>query len=313
MNMWNKLFKKKIKLVTHDGTFHVDDLFSAALLSMYMEHMDENFKIIRSRNQKVIDNADYVFDVGGVYNPDINRFDHHQLNGAGNRENGIAYSSFGLVWKHFGLILCGGDKDAWEHVDNKIVAPIDASDNGIDIVESKIKNITPYTAGQVFKIFTPTWRERNLSGDEVFQNEVKNIIRVLKREIKVALDESLARKLILTDYNNSKNKKIVEMTGVGYSRGLYQDTLSRLPEPIYVVFKSEHHDVWKIEAIKKSPETFDSRQPFPENWRGSMGDDSKLSKISGVADATFCHRNGFLATAKTREGAIKLAQIALES
>lgn len=311
--MLNKLFKKKIKLVTHNGTFHVDDLFSAAMLSIYMESNGENFEIIRSRDPKVIETADYVFDVGGVYDGAKNRFDHHQLNGAGGRENGIAYSSLGLVWKHFGLDLCGGDRDAWEHIDNKIIAPIDASDNGIDIVESKFKDIMPYTAGQVFKIFTPTWRERDLSGDEVFQNEVKNIVRVLKREIKVALDDSMARKLILADYNNSKNKQIVEMTGVGYHRGLYQDTLSRLPEPIYVVFKSEHADFWKIEAIKKSPETFDSRKPFPENWRGSMNDDSKLPLISGVLDATFCHRSGFLATTKTKEGAMKLAQIALES
>ena len=299
--------------MTHNGTFHVDDLFSAALLSIYMEHMDENFEIIRSRDPKIIENADYVFDVGGVYNPELNRFDHHQLNGAGARANGISYSSCGLVWKHFGLFLCGGDQDAWEHIDNKIATPIDASDNGIDIVESKIKNVLPYTAGQVFKIFTPTWREGHLDNNKVFQNEVKNIVRVLKREIKVALDDSLARRLIVADYNNSKNKQIVEMIGVGYSRGLYQDTLSRLAEPIYVVFKSEHHDTWKIEAIKKSPETFDSRKPFPENWRGAMNDDSKLAEISGVADATFCHRSGFLATAKTKEGAMKLAQIALES
>ncbi len=311
--MLNKLFKKKIKLVTHNGTFHVDDLFSAALLSIYMEHLGESFEIIRSRDPKVIESADYVFDVGGIYDPEKNRFDHHQLNGAGGRDNGIAYSSFGLVWKHLGLVLCGGDQDTWEHIDNKIATPIDASDNGVDIVESKIKNVLPYTAGQVFKIFTPTWKERDLNGDDVFQNEVKNIARVLKREIKVALDDSLARKLILTDYNNSKNKKIVEMTGVGYSRGLYQDTLSKLPEPVYVVFKSEHADIWKIEAIKKSPETFDSRKAFPENWRASMSDDSKLIENSGVSDALFCHRNGFLATAKTKEGAMKLAQIALES
>jgi uncharacterized UPF0160 family protein len=217
------------------------------------------------------------------------------------------------VWKQFGLFLCDGDQYSWEHLDNKIATPIDASDNGIDIIETKIKNVLPYTAGQVFKVFIPTWKEGDLNIDDVFVNEVKNIVRLLKREIKVALDDSMGRKLILDDYNNSINKKIVEMTGIGYSRGLYQDTLSRLPEPVYVVFKSEHHDTWKIEAIKKSPETFDSRKLFPESWRGSMNDDSKVAEISGVADATFCHRNGFLATTTTREGAMKLAQIALES
>jgi uncharacterized UPF0160 family protein len=39
--------------------------------------------------------------------------------------------------------------------------------------------------------------------------------------------------------------------------------------------------------------------------------DEELQKISGVSDATFCHRGLFLAGAKSKEGAIKLAEIAL--
>ena len=43
-----------------------------------------------------MDSADIVIDVGGQYDPDAGRFDHHQRGGAGERENGIPYSSFGL-------------------------------------------------------------------------------------------------------------------------------------------------------------------------------------------------------------------------
>ena len=35
-------------------------------------------EIIRSRDPAVIDSADIVVDVGGTYEPEKNRFDHHQ-------------------------------------------------------------------------------------------------------------------------------------------------------------------------------------------------------------------------------------------
>jgi len=36
-----------------------------------------------------------------------------------------------------------------------------------------------------------------------------------------------------------------------------------------------------------------------------------LAKVTGVPDATFCHNGRFLAVAKSKEGALKLAEIAL--
>ncbi len=59
--------------------------------------------MIRTRDLEVINKADIVIDVGGEYNADTGRFDHHQRGGAGERENGIPYSSFGLIWQKYGL------------------------------------------------------------------------------------------------------------------------------------------------------------------------------------------------------------------
>lgn len=61
------LFSKKQTLVTHDGTFHADDIFACATLSLYLKN---NIKIIRTRDPKIIEKGDYVFDVGGVYDPE---------------------------------------------------------------------------------------------------------------------------------------------------------------------------------------------------------------------------------------------------
>jgi len=84
-----------ITIVTHDGNFHADDVFSIAALKIIFP----SFNLTRTRDAKVISQADIVIDVGNEYDPDKGRFDHHQRGGAGARENGIPFSSFGLIWQ----------------------------------------------------------------------------------------------------------------------------------------------------------------------------------------------------------------------
>ena len=67
---------------------------------------------------------------------------------AGKRENGIEYASFGLVWRKFGIKLCV-DTKVVDLVDKILVAPIDAGDNGFDLVENK-HEISPYFIHRVF-------------------------------------------------------------------------------------------------------------------------------------------------------------------
>ena len=136
------LFKSKIKVVTHDGSFHADDVFACAALSLWAERNGRKIEIIRTRDENLIKRADIVLDVGMEYDPEKNKFDHHQKDGAGEREFGIRYSSFGLVWKKFGIELSGSEKAA-KVIDKILVAPIDAYDNGFDLVENRY-GISPY-------------------------------------------------------------------------------------------------------------------------------------------------------------------------
>src|SRR3989344_4225767 len=107
MNPFNFL-KPKTVVVTHDGSFHADELFACATLSIWAEKEGRRIKIIRTRNQEIIEKADIVVDVGMQYDPSKNRFDHHQKGGAGRRAESpeISYASFGLVWKHYGEKIC---------------------------------------------------------------------------------------------------------------------------------------------------------------------------------------------------------------
>ena len=58
--------------------------------------------------------------MGGRSDPATGDFDHHQKGGAGERENGIRYASFGLVWREHGEALAGG-AEAAAAIDERLV------------------------------------------------------------------------------------------------------------------------------------------------------------------------------------------------
>ncbi len=307
MTMQNK------KLVTHNNSFHSDDIFACATLCLLLKKKGENFEIIRTRDEEIINNADYVFDVGGIYDETKDRFDHHQKGGVGGRfflsnegkEELIEYSSFGLIWKKFGIELCG-DKKVVDIVDKKLVAPIDAGDNGFDLVENKYE-IYPYFIHHVFSSMEPTWREDNSKKDEIFLKCVEIAKIILSREIIQAHDALLAEDKVIEIYNNTQDKRIIILD----KHYPYEYALKDFPEPLFVIYPREIDNSWTIKAIRKDPQTFNNRKDFPISWGGLRIEE--LIKVTGVNDAVFCHKGLFLAVAKTKEGAIKLAQIAVES
>ena len=69
----------KVYVVTHDGVFHSDEVFSVALLRL----LHNNIDIVRTRDEQVlkiaVENPEvFVLDVGGQYAPAKRNFDHHQ-------------------------------------------------------------------------------------------------------------------------------------------------------------------------------------------------------------------------------------------
>ena len=293
----------KIKLITHNGSFHADDVFAAATLALLLEKKGESFEIFRTRDKDIIEKGDYVFDVGGIYDESINRFDHHQQGGAGKRENGIEYASFGLVWKRFGKELADSDKIV-ELIDRHIAVPIDASDNGFDLVESKYDAL-PYSIQHFFSSMRPTWRENNITNDEVFLKCIEIAKLALTREIIQAKDSMLAEEKVVSFYQNAKDKRIIVLDE-DYP---YQDILDDLPELLFIIYPRNNDNLWGIRAARKNKTTFKNRKDFPKTWAGLR--DEEIQKVTGVSDAVFCHKALFLAVAKSKEGALKLAKLAL--
>src|SRR6218665_2751074 len=97
-----------------------------------------------------------IYDVGGAYDASAAIFDHHQR-GAPLRDDGQPYSSFGLIWKHFGraylealAVPAAFVETVHAAFDEGFVLPIDLMDNGA---------LSPGSAGQLASLTLPSLLE----------------------------------------------------------------------------------------------------------------------------------------------------------
>ena len=290
-------------VATHDGKFHADDVCAVSALSLLI---DGPIEIVRTRNMELINKADFVVDVGGIFDPEKQRFDHHQANSAGARENGIPYAAFGLVWKTYGEKLCGSEEVA-KKIDQDMVANIDASDNGVAIASLEYDNVHLYGLDSVINAFVSTWKEEDRDMDLVFAEMVKFVKALLAREIMRVRAKEEAKDFVEKAYEESEDKRIIVLDGPYPSR----DFLSKHPEPLYFIRPRSIDSKWSVETVRDDSRSFVNRKDFPKEWGAKR--DQELVLVTGVSDAVFCHKNLFLAVADSKEGAITLAKLAVKS
>lgn len=293
---------KKIKIVTHNASFHSDDVFAVATLVLFLK--DKEYEIIRTRDFEMIESADFVVDVGEVYDAEKNRFDHHQEGRAGKRENGIPYASFGLVWKKFGEEVCGS-LDVANKIDQILVQSIDSRDNGFEIVDTKVEGIYPYTIGQIIHSFVPNYKEEDANIDDFFFKALDLALVILKREIKVNKDTEEAQSILQNIYNTSKDNQIFILD----KRLPWEEFVSKNKKIVFVVSPKKNGS-WALETARDDLNSFENRKSLPKEWGGKR--DKDLASITGVEDAIFCHTGLFIAFAGSKEGAVRLAQLALQ-
>jgi len=282
-------------IVTHNGNFHADDVFSiAAFRSIF-----PSFNLIRTRDSEIIAKADIVVDVGGEYDPESDRFDHHQRGGAGERENGIPFSSFGLIWQKYGLEICQGNQGVANAVDAGLVSNIDAIDCGH--VEGVIKGIT---LSQTISMFNPTWQEDS-HFDTCFDEAVDFASRVLARFIASANGGVSAKAIVAKAIENAEDPRVIVLEKyTPWKKTVH--TLSE--EALYVVYPSQTGE-WRIQTVPVELGSFEDRKSLPEQWAGLS--DKALKEVTGVDDAMFCHNGLFIAGAESFESTMKMASIAL--
>lgn len=298
--------KNKLKVVTHDGGFHPDEVFACATLLIWADKNNCKLKIIRTRDKQTADNADMVLDVGMEYDPKKNRFDHHQNGGAGVRDNGIPYASFGLVWKKYGEEICGS-KEITDIIDKKLVLPIDARDNGINLNISNTNDIVDYRTNDAISNFNITWMENFNKNDRQFKKALSFAKEILEREIIVTQAKLKGSELTKEAILKQGNPDVLILDK--YFN--WEETVSRFKGIRIVVYRHKNEKDWCVQVGRDNIEDYNSdRIKLPANWSGLR--DGELEGVSGVKGAVFCANGGWFAVARTKEGAIELAKKALQ-
>ena len=287
---------KNMTVVTHDGIFHADDVFSIAAL----KHLFPSFTLVRSRDSDIIAKADIVVDVGGVYDDPTNRFDHHQRGGAGARENEIPYSSFGLIWRKYGVRICDGDEHVAKAVDAGLVSAIDAIDCGY--VRGVPEGIS---LSQTISAFNPSWEEDD-DIDQCFDEAVDFAHRLLERFIASAAGAVKAKEIVARAIEKAEDPRVIVLEKFTP----WKRTVHALSEDaLYMVYPSQTGQ-WRIQSVPVEPGSFENRKSLPASWGGLS--DNELQSVTGIDDAMFCHNGLFIAGAESFQGVMKMAGLALD-
>jgi len=293
-----------MRVATHDGSFHADEVFALAALSL----LGEPLEIVRTRDPDVLAGCDARVDVGFRADPATGDFDHHQRDGAGARPNGVRYASFGLVWREHGAALCGGDAGVAARVDESLVQGVDANDTGQALAEASEGGIRAMTVSGVVGAFNPTWEEEPTPEAERarFDEALAIAAAVLRREIASAGAAQRAAELVAAAVERSK---AADPRLVALDRNVpwKEVVVTRAPDAWFVVYPKRQG--WGLEAVPRELGSFDNRHDLPAEWAGLDG--PALAEVTGVEDALFAHAKRFLVVARSREGIDALAEQAL--
>jgi uncharacterized UPF0160 family protein len=325
--------RTKMSIGTHSGTFHCDEALGCYLLRKTSKFADAS--IIRSRDPVILADLPVVIDVGGVYDPASDRYDHHQRGFTEVFGHGFntKLSSAGLVYKHYGreLVARAMDLPADHHsvetvylaVYRGFMEAIDAIDNGVNQYDtnSPPKYISNTDLSARVSKLNPEW---NQPTSETIENEnFLKAVALTGSEFEAALHYYAKSWLPGRDFVVDALKKRKEVDSSGeilklddfcpWKGHLYDlETEMGIEGQVkYVLYHDEREDKWRIQAVSASPGSFESRKALPAAWRGLRGEE--LNKVVGVDGCVFCHASGFIGGNDTLEGVVEMAKKALSA
>jgi len=292
-----------MRVATHPGNFHADDVFAVAVLELVHGELE----LVRTRDDETVAAADARVDIGGRSDAAAGDFDHHQRGGAGERANGIRYASFGLVWREFGSQLAGGE-DAATAIDERLVQGVDANDTGQTISTALVEGIRPMTVSGVIGAMNASWDEELTAEEEDarFAEAVALARGILEREIAGAKAYRRGLDIVRSAIERAGDPRVIELER---KAPWHETVVTTAPDALYVVYPKS--DGWGMQAVPKALGSFENRKDLPEPWGGHS--DADLAQITGVPDAMFAHTKRFYASARSREGILALARLALDA
>jgi uncharacterized UPF0160 family protein len=322
-------------IATHHGSFHCDEALACAMLKCLPAY--QSLPIVRTRTPEDIDGAAIVVDVGGTYEPEKQRFDHHQgsFSDVYSEKHGIRLSSAGLVYKHYGKDVVSAiasslapgalsEADVTELVEkvyNDLIKEVDAIDNGVEVTEGEMKyRIRSGLSSRVGRL-NPGWNET--AGPAVENNNFKAAMEMTATELIEVVAGLVtswfpARSLVsaalagATDVHASG--QIVKLDTFcpwkGHLHDLEKAGEEGKPKALYVLYQDSRGG-WRVQCVPESPNSFVSRKPLPKAWRGVR--DEELSELSGIPGCVFVHAGGFIGGNATFDGALAMAVAGVEA
>jgi uncharacterized UPF0160 family protein len=296
-------------LITHSGGFHADELLSSVILTRLFPQAE----LVRSRDASWITAGDdrIVYDVGGHYDHQARIYDHHQR-GAPRRDTDQAFSSFGLIWKHYGADYLAASGVPEQDIvsihadfDARFVLPVDLIDNG---------ELSPATAGALSALTLPTLLETLKpvfddsapdAENRAFQQALSIARSFVEAKIAGLAAKLRAEALVAAAIIDAGTGQVLELPmGMPFRSAIVKAGADHL---LFVVHPRGSD--WVITGIRRSDDGFELRADLPAAWAGL--NDAALAAACGVTGASFCHKGRFIATAQTRAAARALADLAV--
>lgn len=278
---------------THDGSFHADEVTACSLL-LLLDCIDRD-KIVRTREPEVLERCDYVCDVGGIYNPERRRFDHHQIDYTG------FMSSAGMVLlylKEKSFI----DFHLYDHLYKGLVLGVDQHDNGL----AKLEMGTTSFSHVVSNFLPITYDVSSEEMNEAFFQAVDFVVGHLDR-MRKRLKYTLACKSLVQEAMQQADLVMVFEESIPWIDNFFELGGEVHPAQFVIMPAGKH---WKLRGVPPTNhERLQVRKPLPKSWAGLREEDLKaLSKIPG---AIFCHKGRFISIWETKEDAIHASRLAL--
>ena len=259
---------KITKIITHDTTFHADEVFGVAMLLIVGHYAP----IIRTRDKDVlaealIDPSVLVMDVGGIYAPEMLNFDHHQ--------DLSLPSSAGMIWEHFKNDIC--PKDAQPYL-AQFIAAIDAVDTNRDNIYALLHTL-PEGFRNVSSIISGFNRDvtNAESQDALFVRAYAMAIDILHNEINSAFEWARSEREYAERTILPNNVAVFDtFSTIWKKKGEHQFAV--LP----------HANGWQIQSRDATVAVVPAT-------------------VAACEDFIFRHASGFMATVKDKEVAVNFA------
>jgi uncharacterized UPF0160 family protein len=333
---------------THSGTFQADEAMGCWMLRQLPAYRQS--RIVRSRDLNVLDPLDIVIDVGGVYDHEKYRYDHHQrgyderfefprsgsVTSTSNEPRCTKLSASGLVYRHYGKEVIQQYYPelsseylhlAYVKLYDSLLEALDAIDTGVEAVPDGVTPLYKDSTGLASRVgrLNPRWNEIDSTTgaapchDERFARAVElcgaDFLACLTVivESDIPAREYVERALLQRTKTCPSGQTIaLESGGLPWKGHLYELEKIHGVDPLikFVLFQ-DVSGMWRVQAVTIEGSAFANRLSLPEAWRGVR--DKDLEGVTKIAGSRFVHAAGFIGGADTYEGVLQMAQYAIQS